>query len=411
MKNYLRSALALAALTAASTLAHAVYAPLPAQDLGKAFTYHLGASVYNDSNIFGSAKGAISSAVYNLSFGLGFNSSVTDQTFLSLGYDLSRDNVVDRPGKKNLTNHAFTSRLSHTFSEATTLDISENYQITGRPDSLLNGVTTLTGDQSAKNNQFNLRFQTTAGEKGTVAFKYRNMDINYDTETLARSLDRNDHLFGLEAAFALLPDVKLVGEYRYGQVNYKTDNTPAVAATATHPAFVAQFAKDKKSNYLMAGVNYLPSEKTIFTARGGFENRSRDFTGSTSAPYVELSAKHAYAEGSSFTATYTYSLEESTDVLRFTDSKVSRFAATVQHHLSPMVIASSSFIYESAELQGRVGQRNLAESATRFGVALIWQPTKNWDVGATLDVDHTTSDDVNRTQERTRYGLGARFSF
>ena len=394
MNKLLRPLLPLVAFAAIPTLLLAVYAPLSPQDQGKALTFRLGASVYHDSNIFGGATGEVGSVVYNGTFGIAFNSSVTDQTFVSLGYDFSDDHVVDRPGNHDLLNHSFSSRVAHSFSKETNVDISENYQMTKSPESLLNGLP-IAADQSAKNNQFSIRFQTTAGQKGGVVIKYRNLDTSYDNATLGAGLDHNDHLAGIELSYALLPETKLVGEYRYGQVNYKSSGA----------------VKDKSSNYFMAGVDYNPNEKVTLTTRVGLESRARVSERNTTSPYAEFSANYAYAEGNNINGAYTFALEEPSDVARFTDSKVNRFVGTVQHHLSPLVIASSSLTYESSTLQGRRGQVNLNESATRFGVALTWQPTKNWDVSATFDRDHTTSDDVNRKQDRTRYGVGAKFSF
>ena len=394
MKTVPRSFVTLLALAAIPSIAFAVYAPLPEQEQGKALSFRLGASVYQDSNIFGGATDERSSAVYKVSFGAAFNGSVTAKTFLTLGYDFSNDHVSDRPGKQDLANHAFISRLAHSFSEGTNIDISENYQMSNSPASLLNGLP-VAADQSAKNNQFSVRFQTTAGEKGGLVFKYRNLDTAFDVAALAADLDHNDHLVGLEGSYALLPETKLVGEYRYGVVNYGTNGA----------------LKDKTSHYFMGGVDYNPNEKTIVTARGGFENRERESQSSTTAPYAEISLNYAYAERSFISGAYTFGLEEPSDVVRFTDSRVNRFVGTVQHHLSALVIASSSLTYESATLQGRRGVADLEETARRFGLALIWQPTKNWDISATFDNDHTTSGDVNRTQDRTRYGIGAKFSF
>lgn len=395
MKTSLRS---LVLYLAIPSLMLAVYAPLPEQDQGKALTFRLGASVYHDSNIFGGATGAVSSMVYNFAPGVSFNSSVTDQTFVSLGYDLSADHVVDRPGTKNLVSHSFSSRVAHSFTKATTIDVSENYQISRTPASLLNGLP-LSADQSSKNNQFSVQFATSAGEKGGMVFKYRNMDTAYDNAVLADGLDRNEHLAGLELSYALLPETKLVGEYRYGQINY-------VKAGAT---------KDKRSNYIMTGVNYNPSEKTTVTARVGAESRTRKAQKDATAPYAEFNINYAYAEGSHISGVYMYTLEEASDTANFTDTKVNRFILTVQHHLSPLVVASGSLTHESSELQARpdapTPTKNIAESATRFGLALTWQPTKNWNVSATYDLDHTVSDNRVRNQDRTRFGVGAKFSF
>jgi long-subunit fatty acid transport protein len=54
---------------------------------------------------------------------------------------------------------------------------------------------------------------------------------------------------------------------------------------------------------------------------------------------------------------------------------------------------------------------DIDEDTTRFGLGLNWLPNKNWMVGASLDVDRVSSGDRNREQDRTRFGVNARYSF
>jgi hypothetical protein len=374
--------------------AYAVYAPIPEQEQGKALSFRLGASVYHDSNIFGAATGAVSSLVYNVSPGVAFNSSITDQTFLSLTYDLSLDHMVDRPGSKDLTSHSFSARLAHQFSQSSNLDLTDAYQISKNPQSLLNGIP-LNGDQSLKRNEFDARYTGAAGAKTGFVVKYRNIDLQFDNAVLATSLDHTEQLAGVELNHALLPETKLAGEYRYQDISYGTGGAN----------------KNKRSNFLLAGVDYNPGEKLTTTARVGFESRSRESERSSTAPYAELTGRYAYAPGSFLAGGYTYTYEESSDVIRFTDTKVNRFFVNLQHRLSALVTASGSLDYEPSVLQGRRGFANLDETTTRFGLGISWLPNKNWTISATYDLDKVSSDDPNRDQDRGRYGVSARVTF
>lgn len=383
---------ALAALFPA--FAFAVYAPIPEQDQGKALSFRLGASVSHDSNIFGASTGEVGSMVYSVTPSLSYNGSLDDQTFVSFGYDLSLDHFVDRPGKKNLTSHTLNARIAHAFSDTTNIDVSDSYQISKNPQSLLAGLP-LNTDQSFKMNQFNARFATALNAKTGLVLKYRNMDFAYDLAALGAQLDRMEQLAGLELSFALLPETKLVGEYRYQDVAYRQGSAN----------------KDKRSHFFLAGADYTPNQKTTFTARAGFEDRTREGERDTTAPYAELSTRYAYGENSFLAAGYVYTLEEPSDVLRFTDTKVNRFFVNVQHRLSALVTASGSVTWEPSQLQGRTGVADVDETTSRVGLALSWLPTKNWVVSATADADHVNSDDPSRAQDRTRYGVSARFSF
>jgi Putative beta-barrel porin 2 len=391
MKTLLRFAVPFAVLP---TLALAVYAPIPEQEQGKAFTYRLGASVYHDSNIFGAASGEISSAVYNLTGSISYNGSVDPQTFLSASYEISNDYVVDRPGEKNLTSHTFDARLAHQFSEASNIDVSGDYSISKNPESLLNGIPVNT-DQSFKRAQLDGKYTTAFGQKGGAVVKYRYLDYSYDNAALQTTLDRNESLAGLELSYALLPETKLVGEYRYQTINYSTGSA----------------SKDKTSNFLMGGVDYNPGEKLMVSGRLGFEDRHRDGSNNTTAPYLELSTRYTYADGSFLAAGYNYTLEESSDPVRFNDTKVSRFFVNVQHRLSGTITASGSIDFEPSVLQGRGAQPNLNETTTRFGLGLTWLPTKNWAISGTYDLDDVNSDDPTRGQNRDRFGVSARYTF
>ena len=375
--------------------AFAVYAPIPEQDQGKAFTVRLGGSIYHDSNIFGSASNEVDSMVYTFSPSIAYNGSVSDQTFVSAGYDLNIDHVADRPTKKNLTSQTFSARLAHSFDKATNLDVSDNYQIAKNPASLLTGLPGQT-DQSFKSNQLDARYNTTLNEKTTFALKLRHTSLAYDLPSLASQLDRMDSLAGVEVAFALLPETKLVGEYRYQDIAY--DNTGSL--------------RDKRSNFLLVGVDYNSSRKVTLSARAGIEDRNRSGAADSNSGYLELSSRYNYAESSFLSGGYVYTIEEPSDILNYTDTDVSRFFVNVQHQVSALVTASGSLTWAPSKLQGRPGQhKDIDETTTRLGFALSWTPNKNWTVSATLDSDRISSDDVNREQNRDRFGVSARFTF
>jgi len=385
----------LALLSACAPLAAlAVYAPIPESDQGKALVYRLGASVSYDSNIFGAATNEVDSLVYNLSPSVSFNNSVTDQTFVSAGYELSYDYIPDRPAKKSLTSHSLNARVAHKFSEASSIDVSDNYMISKNPQSLLAGIP-LNTDQSYKRNEFNGRYSTAAGQKLGVAVKYRNADVAYDTASLAAQLDRMEQIVGLEGSFAYLPETKLVGEYRYQDIAYDTAGT----------------LKDKTSNFFLGGVDYAAGKKLLLTGRAGFEQRNRESQPDTTAPYAELSARYAYGESSFLSGGYTYTLEEPSDVIRFNDTKVNRFFVNLQHQLSALVTGSGSLTYEPSTLVGRRGVASVDEETVRFGLGLTWAPRPNLSVSGTYDLDRVDSDDPGREQNRTRFGVSARVNF
>ncbi|MGH7947201.1 MAG: hypothetical protein ACREH8_01165, partial [Opitutaceae bacterium] len=164
-------------------------------------------------------------------------------------------------------------------------------------------------------------------------------------------------------------------------------------------------------DYLMGGVDYDVARKMSLSGRLGAEWRKRRGERDTTAPYAEFSAKYDYTGKSFLTGGYAYTLEETSDPDRFNDTKLHRLFASVQHSLTPLIVASGSLTYEPATLQGRRGNPNISETAVRGGAALSYLPTRNWTLSAGYDYDHVRSDDPVRKLKRERVALSAIFNF
>lgn len=389
--------------------AHAVYAPVPTHEQGKAWTVSLTGGSYYDSNVFGAASGEIDSLVWTASSAIAFNASVTDQTFLAARYGATLDYVVDRPDHKDLLSHDLFARVAHAFSPKTTIDFYDTYTISKNPEELLPGTQgnapggVVNTDQSYKRNELNGRFTTAVTEKGEVTLKARTTDYRYDNARLGENLDRVENLFGVTGAYALLPETKLVAEYRFQTIRYDNESTSGVAGFSN---------KDKDSHFVLAGVDHTVGPKLSASARLGAEFRERKGDRSEDAPYAELSGRYAYLPKSYVAAGYAYTLEENSNVDAYTDTQVNRLFVNVEHTLTAMIVASGSLTYEPSTLQGRRGvSPDRDETTTRFGAGLTYLAPKNWSVTATLDVDNVDSDDPNRDLERTRVGVRASYVF
>jgi predicted porin len=374
--------------------AWAVYAPVPEQEQGKAFTVTLQAGVCHDSNIFGSATNTIDSMVYTVAPKLAFNASVAPQTFVSLWYQATFDYFDNRPTDKSLVSHGASARLAHAFTPATTIDLSDGFQADKNPRSLLAGVP-LNTDQSYQHNEFDARLTTAPGAAAGMVLKYRNVLYRYDDKGLARDLDRMEHLAGIEGNYKFLPEAALVGEYRYQNIRYDQ---------------VGAF-KDKQSHFLLAGCDYSPGKRLAVNARAGAEDRTREGDRNTTAPYAEFTCKYTYTEQSFVSAGYTYSLEETDDPARYTDTKMHRLLLNVQHALTARIVASGSVTMEPSKLLARRGGANVKETTTRLGAALTYVAGRNFTVSATWDHDKVDSDAAYRRQERTRLGVHGRLYF
>ncbi len=378
----------------------AVYAPIPEQDQGKDLVTSLRAGFSHDSNLFGAATDPVDSMIFTFAPRMTYNTSLTAKTFLAASYGATLDYFESRPGDKLLDSHDAMLRLAHAFSPATTLDVTNSLVLSRNPESALPGVGALPGvslnpDQSFTRNQLDGRFATPLHPKAVLTAKARSVFYKYRNDAVGRSLDRFENLYGVSADYAFLPEIKLVAEYRRQDVFYRKLGE----------------IKNKDSDYLMAGADYLVAKKVSFSGRLGNEWRRRDAEASAQSPYVELSGKYDFAEKSYLVGGYVYTLEETSDTTRFTDSKVHRMFANAQKSITALIVASGSITYESTKLQGRRGQSDLAEDTLRLGMGLSYLPTKNWTVSASYDHDRVFSEDAPRDMKRGRVGLTGSYTF
>lgn len=250
-------------------------------------------------------------------------------------------------------------------------------------------------DQSFGRNQLDVRYVTPLSPKIGLTVKARTVNFLYRTATLGRSLDRTENLYGISSDYAILPEVKLVAEYRHQDVFYRKLGE----------------VKNKSSDFVMGGFDYSVARKLSVNTRLGAEFRRRAAETDTTVPYAEFSFKYDYAESSFITGGYAYTLDETSDTIRFTDSKINRFFVNAQHSFTALIVGSVSLGWEPSQLQGRRGFANIDESTARLGFALTYLLRKNWSISATFDHDQVNSDDAARDLRRERAGLSSTYSF
>lgn len=374
--------------------ARAVYAPIPDQEQGKDLSLSLETSISYNSNIFGAATDAISSEIFEVSPKITFNSSLTEDTFLSATYHPTIDYFNDRPGKKTLYSQSLEGRLAHSFSRTSVLDVSDSYSYDENPEALLNGAPVNT-DQTLQSNEFNGRYTLAPAENLGLVLKARSVYFDYLSPVLGGELNRFENLYGLESDYTLLPELKAAAEYRHQDIDYS--NEPS--------------ENNKHSDFLMAGFDYAVGPKLSASVRLGGEYRVREGLSDETTPYAEVSAKYDYAKASFVSVGYTYSLEETSDPVHYSDEKVNRMFVNVQHAFSALIVGSASFDYEPAELIARPGLPNIEEDSTHAGVAITYLPNKNWTITGSYDYDFVDSGVASRGLNRSRVGLSSTVLF
>ncbi len=374
--------------------ARAVYAPVPEQEQGKDLSVEIEAGVTYNSNIFGAATDAIGSVVFELSPKVILNSSLTEDTFFSGVFNPTLDYFDNRPGEKTVYSQAISGKLAHAFSRSSVVELSDAYSYDQNPEALLNGLP-VNSDQTLQSNEFDARYTVAPTENLGLVLKARSVYYDYISAALGDELNRFENLYGIESDYTLLPDLKAAGEYRHQDVDYSDDPSD----------------KNKHSDFLMAGFDYDVGPKLSVSARLGGEYRHREGLSDETSPYAELSAKYDYAKGSFVSVGYTYSLEETSNPLLFSDEKVNRMFVNVQHAFTALIVGSASIDYEPAILIGLPGQANIDEDSTHAGCALTYLATKNWKATASYDYDFVDSGIANRGLDRSRVSLSTTVAF
>lgn len=385
----------LAYLTAATTLL-AVYAPIPSQEQGEALSGSIASGVYYDSNIFGSQDGRISSVVGQIAPHVDYNHSLSDQTFFSANYDLQVLIFENRPGSDDvLANNFLNARIDHTFSPTLFASISDNFSYTMNPESAVIAGQPLQTDQSYFYNQVEAEALWNITEKWSLEGVFRNQFWFYDDNQLADELDRVQWATGAEVGYLFLPELTIVGEYRFEYDDY-TDNSPP---------------KSSFSNYFLAGADYNMTERFLVQARVGAEYRIRESNPDRTSPYGELTLLYLLTERSYVSGGLVYGIFETSDTSSFLDQENLDLNLNFEYFVFPKIALSGSLTYQYAQMNGRGFTPDANEYTYRAGVGVSYLITDNWAAWIDYDYDLVDSQVPGRNQVRNRVGGYVRYTF
>ena len=225
--------------------ARAVYAPIPDQEQGKDLTVSSRPGITYNSNIFGAATSPIGSVVYEVSPKVTWNTSVTDQTFFSASFHPTLDYFDNRPGKKTRLQpgdrRARGPRLLQDLDAGPERRLFLQPEPGGAPERRRRSIRTRRSRATSSTGASRSR------RRRSSAWSSRPAACTSTTRTRrsGTQLNRFENLYGAEADFTLLPDVKLAGEYRHQDVDYSNN-----AST-----------NNKHSDFLMAGFDYAAGPK------------------------------------------------------------------------------------------------------------------------------------------------------
>jgi hypothetical protein len=225
--------------------------------------------------------------------------------------------------------------------------------------------------------------------------------INYDNAVVSRFEDRLEHTIGNEFRFLVWPTTTVIGEYRFGMVDY-TDNDD----------------RSSTSHFLLAGFDHSFSPRFNMSARAGveFRNYDDDFTGgrvegSRTHPYAESTLNYAIAQRTSISWTNRYSLEQP-DVPEAFSRSTYRTSISLKHNFTARITAGLNVAYQHDENDGSFGIGGFSEDAIDIWLSVRYAINRNFAIDAGYQRTEVFSDEaLFREFSRNRYYVGGTFTF
>ena len=219
---------------------------------------------------------------------------------------------------------------------------------------------------------------------------------NYESAAVASFSNRTSHIFGNEFRFQLVPTTLLVGEYRYGIVNYE-DHT-----------------LDSTTNYALGGIDHTFNPRFTGSLRGGAEFRSYDTDGDRTSPYFEATLNYAAGRRTSVSWNARYGIEEpetpgAQSRTTFRTGLHGKFDLT--SHISSTLDAYYAHDDYHSLTTALIPIMPFSEDTFDIGLALRYAITPLIGVQAAYHYTDIISDSAFREYSRNRISGGVSFTF
>lgn len=396
------SGLAAAALFGASpVLAEGGSAPVgTTTDAGnfsrKPWTLTLDVRFGYDDNINTTAFNRVESAFANIQLGITYKAASPRST-LNIGAGVGAVFYFDAGASRETDfNFVFNSAWSYKVTPRLTINTSTYLVYQSQPDfSIVGLVDRRSGDYLYISSSYGLTYQWS--RRFSTVTSYKPILIRYIDEPFATQQDRSEHYFAQEFRFLLQPTLTLVGEYRFGYIDY------------------SDIALDSRAHYVVAGIDATlsPRLKMGFRLGGEWRDYVQNGRGDYSGPYAEGTISYDYQRNSNISLLLRYGIEQ-TDVVGSTNRSSFRLGINLRHQFTPRIGGYASFYYTRSNYEGsRVGftTGDFSDSVYDVAVGLRYAINRNWSVE--VGYLHTTvdSDILGRGYDRNRVFVGGRFSF
>lgn len=387
------------------------------------------------------------------------------RTTLSLAATTGYTYYFDRPGRDYDPNIGVSLGLTYKLTPRATLAISNFSVYQAEPDFGVVGIQERrNGDYFYTTNSFSLAYRF-APRVSTVT-SYSPSFFVYREEPYSFFQDRAEHFFAQSVRFLVQPRLTLVGEYRFGYIQYFNDRDASIRLVPLQgggnvSVFTPDFHSDSYNHFILTGLDYAlgprfrvglrvgaqirtyANEDTFQISNGvaafssgdritdgtviGPNTRITRFSrGTEASPYVEGTLAYDVNRRGSLSLVTRYGIEEGNLAVSDSSRDTFRIGATYEQGITGRLGGYVGFNYTHSGYNNADGGNNFDENvydvtaglrfvvsrhvALEAGYTHTSVLTSGFDTRSTVGTSNV-SDSNGREYDRNRYFVGARLAF
>ena len=419
-----------------------------------------------DDNTLDESSNKHDSAFINADVNAAYTARNT-RTTLAVSASTGFTYYFDRPGREYDPNVGLSLALTYKLTPRATLAISNFSVYQAEPDLGTVGFQERrNGDYFYTSNNFALSYRFTP-RLSTVTSYSPNFFV-YREQPYSFYQDRAEHYFGQSLRFLVQPRLTLVGEYRFGYVQYFNDRDASIQLRTVQgfaqpqSVFIPDYHSDSYSHFILAGFDYALGPRFRATLRAGVQVRTyvdedtlqvtngvtgtsvdritdgtvlgpnsritRFTRGTEASPYVEGSLAYDLNRRGNLSLTTRYGIEEGNLAISDSSRDSFRIGLTYNQGITARLGGYVGFNYNYSSYSNADAGNNFSDNVYDVSVGLRYvlnrhvalevgytHTTVSSDFGGsgTTNVNGVTSvNDFNgREYDRNRYFVGARFAF
>lgn len=326
-------------------------------------------------------------------------------------YDRDDDDIDDEDFDDWDYNASLGFNITHRATPRLTLSAGVFASYQSQPDFATLNRNTFTISRNSRDfffssNRFSAAYMWTP--RFSTATSYSLGIVAYDDDFVSFFEDRFEHTIGNEFRFLIMPMTTVVGEYRFGIVDY-TDFD----------------ARSSTSHFLLAGFDHSFNPRFNMSARAGVEFRSFDDDDDIldgdfdddegdddrAHPYAEATVNYAVGQRTSLSWFNRYSLEQPDVADAFTRSTY-RTSVSLRHNFTPRIVGGLNFAYQHDDYEENILIEGFTEDAFDISVSVRYAINRNFALDAGYQHTQVVSDEsLFREFSRNRFYGGLTFTF